>query len=79
MSDAGLVFAYGMLFLTFPAGLLVPLAVMASAMAFGVAIAGEGVVGFSLAWAAFVVLGYLQWFHFMPRIWRWARRQRSAV
>jgi len=71
-NDAPLVLAYGMLFLSFPSGLLLTLAMMFPYM--GVA----GLFGFSetgyvtmvVQWSTMAVAGYWQWFICVPWIWR---------
>lgn len=76
-------FAWAMLALTFPAGLLVSgiAAVAADALEhFQV----DGLIqlpawlGISLLWLAFLAIGYLQWFKALPRLWRRVSIQRGA-
>jgi hypothetical protein len=81
-SDAGEVFAWGMLWLTFPAGLLVPAGIALFATYFGateLATSLGGSVGFAVAWAGFVLVGYAQWFWLVPKLWRRVRSLRGAA
>jgi len=69
--DADILFAYAMLSLTFPGGLLVA-AVFAVLGLFGIDAPG-GFIGSLIAWPLFVCVGYAQWFILVPRLVRWVR------
>jgi len=58
-----------MLALTFPSGILVAgaFALLSSADAINMM---NPVYGFSVTWSAFVLVGYIQWFKILPKIWR---------
>lgn len=84
-SDIGIFLLYGMLFLAFPASLLVAglFAVMAlQEDFFGVPfldLIGSNYTGFSVMWLAFFAAGYLQWFVLLPSLWRkWKARRASG-
>ena len=64
-SDIGIFFAWYMLFLSFPGGLLVSLVHVALYEGFSITI-GASYLSFVLDWAGFFVLGYLQWFKLVP-------------
>ena len=68
-SDAGVIFAWSMLALTFPSGILVAgaYALLSGADAINTM---NPVYGFSVIWSAFVLVGYIQWFKILPTIWR---------
>jgi len=64
-SDIGIFFAWYMLFLSFPVGLLVPLIHVVLDEYFSI-IVQSSYLSIALDWAGFVILGYLQWFELMP-------------
>lgn len=86
-SDIGVFLVYGMLFLAFPASLLVAglfalLAWLQDQLKVPLLdLIGSNYVGFSVMWLAFFVAGYLQWFVLVPWLWhKWKSRQaRSAI
>ncbi len=64
-SDIGIFFAWCMLILSFPGGLLVPLAHVA--LFDGLSIAVEtSYLSLVLDWVGFFALGYIQWFKLAP-------------
>jgi hypothetical protein len=64
-SDIGVFFAWYMLFLSFPSGLLVSL--VHAALDEGLSITIEtSYLSFVLDWVGFFALGYLQWFKLVP-------------
>ncbi|MFT3664281.1 hypothetical protein [Piscinibacter sp.] len=79
-SDAGVLFAWAMLALTFPSGLLVSgsIAILAN-INDGTLLAlindAPPWIGFTILWLAFCAIGYLQWFRLIPWFWRKLRRQ----
>ena len=64
-SDIGIFFAWCMLFLSFPSGLLVSLVHMTLYDGFSVAVE-TSYLSLVLDWVGFLVLGYLQWFKLLP-------------
>ena len=64
-SDIGVVLAWTGLFLSFPSGLLVPLTHVILYEIFSVGLA-TSYVSLTFDWAGFAVLGYMQWFVFLP-------------
>jgi len=64
-SDIGVFFAWCMLILSFPVGLLVPLVHVALFEAFSTTVENSS-FSFVLDWVGFTMLGYLQWFVFVP-------------
>lgn len=66
-SDIGIFFAWCMLFLSFPGGLLVSLAHVALYEVFSISIT-TSYLSFVLDWLGFIILGYLQWFKLLPYI-----------
>ena len=62
--DMDIAYTYFMLFLTFPAGLLV--ALFLALISVGVSLPG-GFAGALVTWPLFVALGYLQWFVLLPK------------
>ena len=64
-SDIGIFFAWCMLFLSFPVGLLVSLAHVALYDGLSVTIE-TSYLSFIVDWLGFFVLGYLQWFKLVP-------------
>ena len=64
-SDIGIFFAWYMLFLSFPVGMLVPLIHVGLDELFSI-IVQQSYLSIALDWAGFVILGYLQWFILMP-------------
>ncbi|OKY76113.1 MAG: hypothetical protein BM485_02365 [Desulfobulbaceae bacterium DB1] len=64
-SDIGIFFAWCMLPLSFPGGLLVSLAHVALYDFFSVTIE-TSYLSFVLDWIGFLILGYLQWFKLVP-------------
>lgn len=61
--DMDIAYTYFMLFLAFPAGLIV--AAVLAALSTSVDLPG-GLTGVLITWPPFVVLGYLQWFVLLP-------------
>jgi hypothetical protein len=76
-SDAGIVFAWSMLALTFPAGILVPIAIAALAST-GALDALPPMLCFVITWFAFLLVGYVQWFKVAPTVWRRVSRVQSG-
>ncbi|MBN1378541.1 MAG: hypothetical protein JXA04_04845 [Gammaproteobacteria bacterium] len=66
-SDIWIVFTWGMLIISFPAGLLVSLIHLILNTVFSVTIA-TSYISLSLEWAVYFVLGYLQWFKLIPYV-----------
>lgn len=80
-SDVEILLGYAMLVLSFPLGVVseVVLGVAARAL-FEI----EGYI-FTVSyfmlfaeWLVLFIVGYLQWFVFLPRIWIWCKRRRSC-
>jgi hypothetical protein len=79
-SDVGVVFAWSMVLLSFPAGLVVPGCIALFATFFGqpaLDAALSGTAAFVAVWAAFVLVGYVQWFLLVPRVWQSMRKARA--
>jgi type VI protein secretion system component VasK len=70
--DMDIAYTYFMLFLTFPAGLIVA-AVLAALFTTGLYLPG-GLTGAFITWPPFVILGYLQWFVLLPWVVRRLRQ-----
>jgi hypothetical protein len=75
-----------MVALSFPSGFLVPLlyGLIASALfrLFGITIRPSGwwyYVHLAITWGAIGALGYLQWFHALPRFVEWRRLRKSSA
>ncbi len=64
-SDIGIFFAWYMLFLSSPSGLLVPLVHVALYEGLSISIE-TSYLSFVLDWVGFFALGYLQWFKLTP-------------
>jgi hypothetical protein len=64
-SDIGVFFAWCMLAVSFPVGLLVPLVHVALYDGLSITIK-TSYLSLALDWAGFFVLGYLQWFKLLP-------------
>ncbi len=78
-SDIGVFFAWYMLFLSFPGGLLVSL--IHVALDEGLSITIEtSYLSFVLDWLGFFALGYLQWFKLLPwLVEKWRARRASQT
>lgn len=77
-SDIGIFFAWCMLFLSFPSGLLVSLVYVAVYEGLSITIE-TSYLSLVLDWVGFFVLGYLQWFKLVPwLIARWRSRRTAA-
>ena len=73
-SDIGIVSAWTGLLLSFPFGLLVSLAHVFITEIFSVTI-NVSYISLMIDWVSFAVLGYAQWFVFLPWIYRkWKAR-----
>ena len=76
VNDIGVFFVYAMLFLSFPvsiliAGFLTCLVIVQDRFGVGVlSLIESRSLGFSLMWFLFFVVGYLQWFVFLPFVWQ---------
>lgn len=74
-SDIGIFLVSGMLFLAFPASLLVAglvtlLVLLQEKMGIPfLDVVASNYVGLSIMWGAFFVVGYLQWFVLLPWLW----------
>lgn len=68
-SDIGILFAWYMLALSFPASLVVPLVHVALFDGLGIAVESS-YSSFVLDWLGFFLVGYLQWFVVVPWLWR---------
>ena len=64
-TDIGIFFAWSMIFLSFPSSLLVSLIHVALYKGLSVSIE-TSYLSFALDWIGFFILGYLQWFKFVP-------------
>ena len=74
-SDAMVLFAWAMLALSFPAGLLVSLALAVALQVIDTSAALQWIqlptwMGVSLVWLFFCLAGYTQWFVLVPRVQR---------
>lgn len=67
-SEVGILFVYGMLFLTFPLGLAYP-AIMFFLSEY-VRIEMNPVIRYLFDWGFLVTLGYMQWFVLVPQLFR---------
>jgi len=70
---------FEMILLSFPASLLVVLALIATGMAlglFGLALPSSSKPEMIVTWLLFVLAGYVQWFIVAPKIVRWRRPKR---
>lgn len=76
-SDIGIFFAWCMILVSFPSGLLVPLGHTALDELFSVAIE-TSYLSFLVDWFAFLILGYLQWFKLLPYLIGKLRRKPDA-
>ncbi len=78
-SDIGIFFAWCMLALAFPGGLLIPLVHVVLYDGLSIMVM-TSYLSFVLDWAGFFVLGYLQWFMLLPWLWRkWKGRRASSA
>ena len=82
LSDAAILFAYGMLFLAFPVGHLVAglfallLMIHEQSRVPLLDLLDANYIGFFVMWLAFFVAGYAQWFVLLPWLWRkWKERR----
>jgi hypothetical protein len=74
-ADTDILFAYAMLALTFPSGLIVAAALAALFAAldtFGIAVPGSFATSLAI-WPLLVAIGYVQWFALVPRLFRRVR------
>ena len=79
-SDADILLGYAMLALSFPMGML--MAATLSVLARMLVEAGGYVFTTSylaliVEWLVFFIVGYLQWFVLVPRVWRWWETRRA--
>lgn len=81
--DAELILVYGMIFLSFPTGLLILLATglvghlaVAAGMEFSIP---SNYLVLTIEWIIFLSSGYLQWFVLLPRAWRRWKTRSSAI
>lgn len=84
-NDSGIFLVYGMLFLSFPSSLLVAGTIAICVILqerLGVSfldLISNNYLGFTILWALFFSCGYLQWFKFVPWVWRkWVRRKEKG-
>ena len=76
-SDIGILFAWCMLVVSFPSGLLVSLAHVTLYESLSTTVE-TSYLSFVLDWAGFVALGYLQWFTLVPFLLRKLRTRPKA-
>jgi hypothetical protein len=74
-SDAMVLFAWIMLALSFPSGLLVSLVLAVVLLVVDATQSLQDIqvaawVGVPIVWMAFCAAGYIQWFVALPRLWR---------
>lgn len=78
-SDIGVILAWSMLFLSFPAGLIVPLIYVALYEFFYIWFSTT-YLSLMLDWTGFFVAGYLQWFKLVPYLLKkWQTRTIKKV
>jgi len=80
-SDAEIVLGYGLLVLTFPSGLLLSIAegfVGRAAFNFMGLVATTSYLSLGATWLMYTVLGYLQWFVFVPWVIRKIRAKNES-
>ena len=74
--DMDIAYTYLMLFLTFPAGLLVALVLAAVGASVSLP---TGFIFALISWPLFVILGYLQWFVLLPKTVRRFRQPSNST
>lgn len=77
-SDIGVIFAWAMLFLSFPVGLILPLIYVVLYDLLSISISTT-YLSIMIDWTIIFVLGYLQWFKLLPYLIRkWRSRHSHA-
>lgn len=75
LSDIWVFLTWLMLILSFPAGVLISIAHFVIGEVFATTVK-TSFISLSVEWVAYFLLGYIQWFVLLPRLWhRWKARR----